>query len=386
MKNSFYILLLTGSVLFFSCARSSGDEVIAPESNPDMVTINDAQMKSADIRLGAVARKKVNATLKVNGMLDVPPQNLVSISVAYGGFLKSTDLLQGMQVKKGQVIAMLEHPDYVQMQQDYLENAGQLTYLESEYERQDELRSENVNSQKTFEKAKADFLSTDARVKGLRAKLEMLNVNIKSLEAGNIQKSVPLFSPIDGYVTKVNVSVGAYINPADILFEIIDSRHLHAELTMYEKDVPFVRVGQKVRIQLVNEDEDRMASVYLIGREIGKDHTVRVHCHFDEEDNQLLPGTYLRAFIETEEMEGDALPVGAVLDYEGKHYVFIEANKQSSGEAAYQFELTEVKTGAAENGFVHVEFPSTINPEKIKVVINGGFSLLSQLKGGEGEE
>src|SRR6185436_7891150 len=122
------------------------------------------------IKLGKAEDRALSGTLSVTGVLDVPPQNLVNITAPFGGFLRSTSLLQGMHVNKGAVIATVENPEYIQLQQDFLDTKGQSEFLESEHQRQQELAKESINAQKTLQKAVADLNSMKAKNNGLRAK------------------------------------------------------------------------------------------------------------------------------------------------------------------------------------------------------------------------
>jgi cobalt-zinc-cadmium efflux system membrane fusion protein len=328
-------------------------------------------------------------------MLDVPPQQLQSISVPLGGFLRKTDLLQGMHVKKGQLIAVIENPDYVQMQQDYLEAKSQLVYVEADYQRQEALAKENVNAQKTLQQAKAAFQSLTARVNALREKIKASGLNLTELNKGNVQSSINLYAPISGYVTEVNANIGKFVNATDVIFEIVDTDHLHAELTVFEKDVPKLKIGQKVRFTLANETAERTARVYLIGREISKDRTVRIHCHMDKEDSHLLPGMYLKAEVESGESMVPALPDEAVVDYQGQKFIFIEVDKNEADSVNAQptgtepgdhhFEMIAVETGNKDMGYTEVALPEGISTNRI--VVKGAYSILSKLKNsGEEEE
>jgi cobalt-zinc-cadmium efflux system membrane fusion protein len=319
----------------------------------------------------------------VNGTLDVPPQNLVSISSSFGGTVKSTSLLQGMKVKKGQEIATIQHPDYITFQQDYLDFKSQLEFLKSENERQQDLAKENINSKKIAQKAKSEYESMLAKVNGLKAKLQLLNISISKLEKGIIKSYISLISPISGYVTEINTNIGAVVSPTDILFKIADTEHLHAELTVYEKDIPKLHVGQKVRFKLVNEDKERYAEISLIGREINHERAVKVHCHLEQIDAELIPGMYLNALVESGSKNVTALPESAIVDFEGDKYIFIEREADHKNE--HRFEMVPIKIGVSELGYVEVMLPSNLNFKKSKVVINGAYDVLSAMKNGEEE-
>ncbi len=144
MKNinkSFYLLLvLVATSLCISCgSKAKESEEATNKEEENVVEFTQAQYKTAGIELGKAEGRQISGTVRASGVLDVPPQQLVSISIPLGGFLKSTELLQGFRVKKGQIIATLESMDFVQMQQEYLEVKNQFALAKAEYERQQEL-------------------------------------------------------------------------------------------------------------------------------------------------------------------------------------------------------------------------------------------------------
>ena len=385
MKNLKYNLILIAANVLFGMACGNKNQPEVTETSIDStaketIVLASTQFNNAGIVLAKPVSQNINQKIKANGKLDVPPQNLVSISAPYGGFLKSTALLQGMHVHKGEVIAQMEHPDYIQLQQDYLENKSTLTYLKNELDRQQELAKEEVNSKKTLQKAKTDFEVMQARVNGLRAKLELINIDVAKLEKGAMQKVVALTSPINGYVTKVNVNIGAFVTANTILFEIVDTEHLHAEISVFEKDIHHIKIGQKVAFTLANETQERFAKVHLIGREISEDRTVRVHCHLSKEDKDLLPGMYLTAYIDVKTSTNNTLPSNAFVDFEGKSYVFLLSKKPNN---SYTFTRIEVEKLGEENGFT--AFTSTQDLNNKNIVTEGAYKLLSAMQGGEEE-
>ena len=401
MKISQYIIY-TFLALVISGCNNGTEKALEDEGHHEdaenVVEVTEAQMKNAGVALGTIEKKQISGTIKVNGVLDVPPQQLISISAPLGGFLKSTELLEGSRVKKGQAIATIENLDFIQMQQDYLEAKSSFELAKADYERQQELAKENVNSEKTLQQAKSNFTTWQAKFSGLKEKLKVLNLNAASIEEGNLRSTINLYSPINGYVTEVNVNVGKYVNSTDVLFEIVDTEHLHAELIVFEKDVPKLKIGQKVRFTLANESTERMATVYLIGREISADRTIQIHCHIDKEDKELLPGMYLNALVEAGGSLVPALPDEAIIDYQGKKYIFIAAgegkedakeHEEGNGEAEHHeegkhFTMVPVEIGNSELGYTEIASLDSISKES-QVVIKGAYALLSKMKNSEEE-
>lgn len=371
----------------FACTNKSAapkqEQQEAVPEDENAVELTDSQYKAVQISLGTAEMRALSGVLKVNGFIDVPPQNLVSVTTQMGGIIKSTPLLPGSTVKKGQVIAVLQNQEYVQLQQDYLESKSQLELTDAEYKRQLMLSAQNVNAQKTVQQAKAQYQSYLARVNALKQRLMLINISPANLTAGNIRSEINIYAPITGYVTKVNVNTGKFVNPNDIMFEIVDNSNLHVELNVFEKDAAKVKAGQKVRFTLTNDTTEQRAVVDLVGGEINADKTVTVHALAKGSKN-FIPGTYLKAYIETGSNQVMSLPVAAVVEFEGKKYIFIAepAVAKSGQDKIHHFKLTEVSAGITDGGFIEVNLPVQMDTTN-KIVLKGAYDLLSKMKNSE---
>ena len=171
-----------------------------------------------------------------------------------------------------------------------------------------------------------------------------------------------------------------FINPTDVMFKIVDTEHLHAELTVFEKDIPKLKIGQKVRFTLAQETQERTATVHLIGREINENRTVRIHCHLDKEDKELLPGMYLKAYVEAGTQSVTALPDDAIVAFEGINYIFVMV--PSYKKETHYFKMIQVTKGVSELGYTEVQLLKEVNAES-SVVIKGAFDILAKLKNSE---
>lgn len=385
--------------LALSCNNKQQDndaeETEIHEEEEGVVALTEVQYNAAGIKLGSIEQRQLSGTLKVNGLLDVPPQNQVSISVPLGGMLKSTDLLQGMWVKQGNVIARMQHPDYIEIQQNYLEAVNQLSFMEKEYKRQEELNEENVSADKVFQRTVAEYNSIKSKVDALSKKLALLNINASKLPQTGILQSIPLITPIDGYVTEVNANIGKYVAANEVIFEIVDTRHLHVELMVFEKDITKLKIGQKVRFTLANETDEKEAEIYLIGREISPERTVRVHAHLLNEDANLLPNMYLKAIIETGVLPKKALPNEAIVSFNGRDYLFVQIadegkhdhdpESEATEEHEYKFQMLEIITGVSDEGYTEVTLPEGFNETSDSIVVKGAYDLLSKMNNSEEE-
>lgn len=366
------ILVFINLVLFSCSSKKAPKEEPAPAQPGNQVVLTEAQVKNAGIVTGSLEPKQLSSVLKVNGKIDVPPANRISISVPLGGYVKSTHLLPGMPVSKGQVLATIEDQQYIQLQQDYLTAKARLAFEESEYRRQMELNQSKAASDKVYEQARADYQTQNVLVHSLAQKLSLAGINPGSVQTGSISKNIRLVSPIDGFVAAVNVNIGKYVNPADVLFELVNPDGVHLSLTVFEKDLPRLSAGQKlVAYSNIDPGKKYACTIKLINRNISGERAAEVHCHFDQYDKNLLPGMFMNAEIETTTTTAQALPEEAVVRYDNREYVFVAKEQR-------RFEMVEVQAGATEMGYTAIHSPADL-PGK-KLVIKGAYSLLMALK------
>jgi cobalt-zinc-cadmium efflux system membrane fusion protein len=372
MQKSFiYILVI---LLCVSCSSSPEKKEVAEEApNSNTVTLTDAQVNNAGIQTGTVQSTTLNAVLKVNGVVDVPPQNIVSVSFPLGGYLKNTTLLPGLHVNKGEVIGIIEDQSLVQLQQDYLMAVARLNFLQQEFDRQKELSEQQVSAAKTFQQVQSEFASQKVLVKGLAEKLRLVNINPATLNENKISRSVPVYSPINGFVSKVNVNIGKFVNATDVLFELINPDDMHAALTVFEKDMPKIKEGQLVKVSFVDDpDREYDCEVILVTRNVDEHRSGIIHCHFKTRPKNLLPGMFLNASIHIENIPALTVPEDAVVRYGNHQYIV-----QVTGKNSYQ--LVQVETGIRENDQVAVN-SKAIELSGMQIVTQNAYAVLGKMK------
>ena len=325
--NKLFSLSTTCLLLLAACSSEQSEttnQAPVEQSKSQLLTLSAKQQKDLGLQIGGLKQQQLGLSIFANGQIEVPPQNKSYISMPFGGYIKQIKVLDGMRVRKGQVLMSVEHPDIIQLQQDYLEVLGEFAFLEADYLRQKQLFEKEAGSAKSYQQAKSAYAVAKAQMSGLQVKLEMAEVNLAQLKEGKIQRVQQIRSPFDGVVTKVTANVGAFAEPKDRLLEIIDLKHAHAELVVYEKYLAYLKKDQKVILNFIDDTKPVEASVYLIGSEISAERTVKVHCHFKKLPTTITPGSYLRAEIQAEVSDHWVLPIAAIVQHKGKDVVFIQ--------------------------------------------------------------
>lgn len=356
------------------------------EEDGNKVELTQAQYDQADIQISKIEKRTIASELKVDGVIDVPPRSNISINMPYGGFIKYIDMLPGTKVKKGQLLATVSNPDFIQFQQDYIESRINREYLKAEFERQKKLYDEKVASAKTFQLAKIAYMSNKVHVKTMEERLKLIGYNLSKVRNGEISALVNIYSPVMGSVREVYTNVGKYINPKDVIMDITNDEDLHVELTVYENDIPLVRKGQRIRFTLANSPNNwRAAEVFLVGSGVREDRSVTVHGHLKEKHKDMLPGMYVSAKIGINSNNVWAVSDESVIRFAGKHYVFAyNGQREEANQKVHDFEMLEVVKGNSEDDFVQVTFTdSSLEVNKLMLITKGAFAALGKAKNSE---
>lgn len=373
MKNIHSLYLLLASTLFLACQSkikennaSTADSV----QNTDVLVLSKTQLQNTNIRIGKLEKSNISGQLALNGSIEVPPQNLVSVSFPLGGYLKNTHLLPGTHVRKGEVIALIEDQQFIELQKNYLIAKSQVEYLKKEAERQQKLSTDQSASQKDAQLAALNLQTETVNLNALKEKLQLIGVNPQHISSTNISKTVALRSPIDGFVTKVNALIGKYFNPSEELFQLVNPVDIHLNLKVFQQDLDKVKIGQEVICYLPSEPNRTFkAEIILISRNVNENQTVDVHCHFHDYDKKLVPGMFMNAVVEISSEKNYTVPEDAVVQFENKNYLFLANNEHT-------FQMVPVQIGATENHQTVIFNADTAS----KYVLNDAYTLLLELK------
>ncbi|WP_345238720.1 efflux RND transporter periplasmic adaptor subunit [Flavisolibacter ginsenosidimutans] len=398
-----YKVIVFAALFFAACSSKPKEEKapVAEEHDPNAVEFTHEQYKTVGVELGSVTPTNLSNYIKASGTIDVPPNDLISVASPYGGTIRSTTVIEGKFVRKGDMLATIENPEFVQMQQEFLESSSQLSFLRQDLTRQEELVRENIAARKSLQRASSEYNSMVARVKGLEARLRIANINPSSVRSGNFTSRISIVAPTSGYITHVYSNVGKFIGANELLADMANTNNILVRVKVFEKDLPQIKMGQTIRFRATGDSIERNAQVFLIGKDIDADRTVEVHGKITTPVATLLPGMFINAIMEIGTASTPALPQAAVVQSGGKNYIFVLDEQKMEGgtndnigknEAAGEkeekhivFRRVEVGVTVTENGFTAVILPDNFDM-KSKVVIKGAYDLLSKMNNSEEEE
>jgi cobalt-zinc-cadmium efflux system membrane fusion protein len=371
-----YILFIFLPLLIYSCKpKLPGSEVDQSENllSDNQISLSYAQMNAINLKLDSIRKRSLESVVQANGYIDVPPYNKAVISPFVTGHVREVKCLVGNNIKKGEVMAVLESIEFVEMQQQYIELEARLQYLEDEYKRQETLQRENAVAKKKYLISISDYKSALSQYSGLKEKLKLIGIDFTNLEQGNITSLLYLRAPINGNVTEVMTVVGRHVDPHEEIFEIMNPDHLHLELNVYEKDILKVKKGQKVLYSIPSMDEKVYeGEVFLVSQNMqAEQRFINVHIHINEDDADFKVGMYVNASIVIDHKSVYSLPVNAIVTESGREYIYM---KMSERDDQMVFEKKQVITGLQSQGLIELKLVDDIDLNK-EIVTEGAFYL-----------
>jgi len=370
MKKYLYIGIMTTLLLFISCGKKeeTAQKDVSQNKETNIITLSSEQAKNAGIGLGNPQEKELSAVIELQGEVSVPPQSLVNVTFPLGGYIKKTSIIPGMHVKKGQQLAVIEDMQFIQLQQDYLTAKEQFKTANLEYNRQKELNEKKASSDKILEQVTAQREMQRIAMVSFGQKLELLGINVNRLTATSVTKAITILSPVNGLVSKVNINNGKYVAPTEMLFELTNIQDVILTFNAFEKDVPFLKVGQKLEVYTNNAPENKFsAKIQYINHSLNEDRAAVVVARLDKYNNLFLPGLFVNAAIKVTNKKQLTLPEDAIVDWKGNSYVFVANEKDT-------YQMVPVKVGTTQDGLK--QFSADGITVSSKIVVKNAYTLL----------
>jgi membrane fusion protein, heavy metal efflux system len=372
------------------------------EENPNVAELTEEQIKSIGIELGTIEEKQLTASVKVNGVLKVPNQNKASVNSLYSGVIKSLLVQPGNYVKKGQTIATVANPEFIQVQSDLLNVNSKMVLAELEVRRQKELNAGNAGALKNLQAAESELRSLRNLKSTLTQQIQLMGINPARLSNGRLISVLAVTSPISGVVSNVNVKMGGYVDVTTAVAEIVDNSQLHLDLFVYEKDLPKLKNNQTIHFTVTNNpSKEYDAQIFSLGSSFeGDSKAISVHAKVPGDKSGLIDGMNVTAIISLEKATVPAVPNDAIVTMEGKDYIFVliddkeehkEPKDSVKNEATEEhqhgvkFERVAIAKGGTDIGFTEIILLKEITPNA-KIVTKGAFFVSAKMTNTEGHE
>ncbi len=371
------IIYLLAAVVVISCdskteKKATTHEVVNETHAENEIHLTKAQLEATSIKVEAIKKRNIRNSIAVTGTIEVPPQSKATIYAPMEAFVHKTDLLPGDKVEKGQVVAVLKHPNFIQLQYDFLKAVNNNTVAKADFERKQVLFQNDIASEKSFQAAQGKYKSAKSLVANYVSQLTMAGLQADTVLNKGIQQYIYVKTPIEGYVVESSLNQGKFLATNSEMMEIIDTDHMHAELNVFGTDITKIKKGDDFTFQPSGVDLNYKGYIKLISQKVdSKTKTVNVHGHFEDAKNVLKSGMFINAKILIGGRETYAVPEDAIIEVEGEQFVFF-------AESDAAFIPIEVTTGITDDGFTELK---TIegNNFNIAIVTKGAHFLKGKL-------
>ena len=368
----------------------------------ETATLTDEQMKAIGVELGVIEEKELTSSLKANGVLRVPNQNKASVNSVYSGVVKTLLVQPGSKVSRGQTIATISNPEFIEAQSEYLGVNNKIAMAELEVKRQKELNEGNAGSLKNLQAAETELRSLRNIRSRLAQQIQLMGINPARLSDGKLISVLAITSPINGVVSNVTVKMGSFVDVSTPVAEIVDNSQLHLDISVYEKDLPNIRNNQLIHFTLTNNPgKEYDAEIFSLGSSFeGESKAVSVHAKVMGDKTGLIDGMNVTAIISLQKATVPAVPTDAIVTLQGQDYIFMatEAHAEEGhneeqekkeehhdNEAGLAFQIIPVVKGVSEVGYTQITLLKEI-PKDAKIVVKGAFFVLAKMtNSGEGE-
>lgn len=326
-----------------------------PSSN---IRIDPVTVQNMGLRLGTVQKKRLSKYIRTYGNVSYNETKLYTVNTKFDGWIEKlyVDFL-GERVKKGQPLFEIYSPDLFAAQQEYLSAYLQYKALSSN-------ASVNVKN------------SAKGLMRASRTRLTYWDLDeeqIKDIEkSGKIKKTVTVYSPATGVVTKKNAFEGHYVKAGVHQFEIADLSEVWVDVDIYEYELPWIKSGMPAEMELAYiPGKTFKGEVLFIYPYLSiKTRTARLRLAFKNPESELKPGMYANIYLKSElPNEVVVIPQEAVIDSGVRKVVFVSLGKG-------KFQPRDVKLGVEGNSYEFQVLEGLKEGEKI--VLSGQFLLDSE--------
>lgn len=415
MKNPFIALL--SLLIILGCqpkkntsdAHGASEEEHGHEEETSIATLSAGQIKSVGITLGLLEQKQLTSKVRANGVLRVPNNHKGNATALFGGVIKTLNVEFGDFVRKGQVIATISNPQYIQLQEEYLNTLNRIAFGEQELQRQQELNDGNAGARRNLQNATTELNTLRTRRSSLHEQLKLMGINPAEISNNSLKSALFITSPISGTVSTVFAKIGSYVDVSSPIAEIVDNTSLHLDLQVFEKDLPKMSVGQTIHFTLTNNPtESYSAKVFNIGSSFeNESKSISVHCNVIGNKKGLIDGMNVTAIVSLNNVTTTAVLNDAIVEADGKYYIFVQTDKEAghshegedhhheegqnhdhsqgvstsldlTKEKTVNFEKIEVAKGVSDMGYTAIT-PVTEIPANTKVVIKGAFFINAKM-------
>jgi cobalt-zinc-cadmium efflux system membrane fusion protein len=289
------------------------------------VELADAQIKAASITVDTTSAANIKTALLLPGEIKLNEDRTSHVVPRLAGVVESVSASLGQVVKKGQVLAAIASPTASEQRSELQTAHKRLALAKTTYEREKKLWEQKVSAEQDYLQARQALSEAEVAVANANQKLSALGLSTSSASGLN---RIELRAPFDGIVIEKHLSLGEAVKEDAAVFTISDLSTVWAEINLPAKDLPSVRVGEKVTIKATAFDASATGTVAFVGALIGEQtRTAKARVVLDNPKGAWRPGLFVNVEVISEETAAPVtISADAVQNLGDKPVVFLKVN------------------------------------------------------------
>ena len=345
-----------GILLFSGCEGSEPASAAKNSGNPELFTIPQEQM--SHVQVLKVQPAPLTRMLRLTGAVAYNGFRTTPVITQVSGPVARVVVVPGQHVKQGDPMLYVSSPDYSQLRTNYLKAKDTAALAEKAYTRAKDLYEHKAIAEQNLEQAQSAEVQANGDLLASLAALKVLGVqDPDELVKAPPSFEVPVKAPIGGLVVEQDVAAGQLIQPGTTqCFMISDISSVWVLVNVYQKDLPYVHVGDAVTIQTDSYSDEFHGRISYVAASLDPDtRTLQARIDTNNPGDKLKKDMYVTATVNAGTLpHAIALPDSAILrDSENQPFVYAAA-------AANQFGRRTVTLGESLNG--KTEITSGLQP------------------------
>lgn len=328
-------------------ASSNNDSKQAGDPNtPALFSI--PQEQAAHVSVMTVTPTTLTRSLRLTGSVAYNNFHSTPVITQVGGPISRIVAIPGQKVRRGEPLAYIASPDYSQLRSSYLKAKDNLNLAAKSYARAQDLYQHHAIAERDLEAAQSAQVQAEADVASAAAALKVMGIsNPDALIAKPSSPEVPVLAPISGEIVEQLISPGQVIQAGSTqCFTISDMSNVWVLVNVYQKDLPYIRVGDPVEISTESYPDVFHGRISYIAAALDPNtRTLQARIETANPGEKLKKDMYVTASVSAgESRNAIAVPDAAVLrDAENEPFVYAE-------QAPNQFGRRPVKLGDSQKG------------------------------------
>ena len=289
------------------------------------VELSDAQIKAAAIRIDTAGAARIQTSLQLPGEIRLNEDRTSHVVPRMAGVVESVQANLGQAVKKGQVLAVIASPVASEQRSEWQTAQRRLAVAKTTFEREKRLWEQKISAEQDYQQA--GLALHEAEVAATNAQQKLSSLGLSASAPGGLNR-LELRAPFDGVVIEKHLTQGESVKEDAAVFTVSDLSRVWAEINVPAKDLPQVRVGEKVAIQSTAFDAKATGTISFVGALIGEQtRAANARVALTNPKGAWRPGLFVTVEITASEAE---VPVSvsndAIQSLDEKPVVFVKVD------------------------------------------------------------